>query len=275
MILDGKKVQEYRKNKLLENFSKMDKIPSLSIIQVGNKNESNIYINQKIKFGEKLGVKVEHVKLPEDVTEEKIWEEIEKINKKNDIGGTIIQLPLPDNLDEKKIVDMVVVEKDVDGLTSENLGRLLKGDGRYVLPATSKGIKSLFEYYEITLAGKRSVVIGRSMLVGKPVSLLLLSMDSTVTIAHSKTENLDDLIRGSEVVISAVGCPGLLNKSNINKNQIIIDVGTTMVSGSLKGDADFEEIKDLVTAITPVPGGVGPLTVISLFENLYDLSKMN
>lgn len=294
-ILDGKKLSEKIADRLKREILKLSKAPVLAIIQVGDKKESSSYIERKKRFAEKIGAKVHHIILEEKITTEKLVEAVEVLNADKNINGVIVQLPLPKKIDRFKVIETILPLKDVDGLTSANAGLLYESafggnDPRNVsaqmIPATAKGIVTLLKSSKIPLTSKKVLVIGRSLLVGKPVALLLLKENATVTIAHSKTIDLPKLSKESDVVVVAVGKPKFFNKSFVKKGQVIVDVGTNSLTGpkileevsksKLVGDVDFDQVSKIVSAISPVPGGVGPMTVASLFENLvlsYKLTK--
>lgn len=291
-ILDGKKLSEIIIKKLKKEISGFKKKPALAIVQVGNLPQSNSYINRKKNFGADIGAVVHHIILPENITEKKLIECVDELNKRKDIHGIIVQLPIPKHLDKHAVLESIDPKKDVDGLHSINSALLYesasgghdpKNIRKGLLPATAKGIITLLKHYKIPLVGKKALVIGKSLLVGKPVAMLLLREDVTVTIAHSKTVDLDKLCRENEIIISAAGRAGLVGKKALKKGQVIVDVGTNAVSGpktleevpkiKLVGDVDFEAASRIVYAISPVPGGVGPMTVASLFENLVEAFK--
>lgn len=286
-ILDGKKVSGAIKEGLKKKIARMQKKPELAIIQIGSVFESSAYIARKKSFGADIGVKVHHFELEEKVKEKDVIELIEELNKQDSIGGIIVQMPIPKHINRFKIIEAIDPKKDVDGLTSRNAGLLYesafggndpKDVPKGLIPATARGVLSLLDFYKIPLEGKRALVVGRSLLVGKPVAMLLLKRNATVTIAHSKTKNLKTIFGEHDVVIVAVGKAGLIKKDFVNAKQVIVDVGTNALKGSktieeigkrkLVGDVDFEEVSKIVKAISPVPGGVGPMTVASIFENL-------
>jgi methylenetetrahydrofolate dehydrogenase (NADP+)/methenyltetrahydrofolate cyclohydrolase len=268
MILDGKKVRDFLAENIKKELKKIGQKPKLVILQVGNDERSSAYVKQKKIFGEKLGFDVEYVQFDKKVLETELISRINRYNEDKNTNGIIIQLPLPKNLDTMKIIESVSPEKDVDGLNSKNLRLILEGRSGGFIPATTKGIFSLLDFYKIKIEGKKVVVIGRSLLVGRPTALMFLNRNATVTICHSKTKNLKQEILKADIIVSAVGYPGLIKKSFVKKGQVIIDVGITKVGDILVGDVDYKAVNKLVKAITPVPGGIGPMTVISLFENL-------
>lgn len=270
MILSGLTVRDILKDKLISKISTFSSVPELAIIQIGDNLESDTYINQKKKFGQSIKIPVHHFKFEESDSEGKIISQIEKLNDLNKIGGIIVQLPIPKNLNRQKILNSISPEKDVDGLGFLQKGKLLSADPGAILPATSRGILSLLDYYKISISGKHVVVIGRSELVGKPTALSLLNLDATITLCHSKTKDLKDITKMADILIVAIGSPKFIGPEYVKEGQTVIDVGICKTQDGFVGDTQFENIKDIVENITPVPGGVGPLTVVSLFENLVD-----
>lgn len=268
MILDGKKVRDFLAENIKKDLKKIGQKPKLVILQVGNDERSSAYVKQKKIFGEKLGFDVEYVQFDKKVLEKELISRINKYNEDKNTNGIIIQLPLPKNLDTMKIIESVSPEKDVDGLNSKNLRLVLEGRSGGFIPATTKGIFSLLDFYKINIEGKKVVVIGRSLLVGRPTALMFLNRNATMTVCHSKTKDLKQEILKADIIVSAVGHPNLIKKGFVKKGQVIIDVGITKVGDILVGDVDYKAVNKLVKAITPVPGGIGPMTVISLFENL-------
>lgn len=227
----------------------------LDIIQIGDRADSNSYIKAKSKFAEEIGAKVNLIKFDESVEEQEILNTI----KNSMANGIILQLPIPSNLDKKKILDFIEPKKDIDGL----------GKGKYI-PATARGIKELLDFYKISLRNKKVVVIGRSDLVGKPVAKMCIEEGAFVTVCHSQTQNIPEITKTADVVIVAIGKPRHINSDFVKEGQIIIDVGINKVDGGIVGDVDFSSVEPIVGAITPVPGGVGQMTVLALFENLAE-----
>ena len=283
-ILEGKTLAEILSKDLAGKFSGLDFVPSLAIIQVGDKEESNLYIKKKKEFGLLVGVDIKHLKFPENISQQDLEREIELVNKDEKIKGIIVQLPIPAHLNLEKTIESISPQKDADGLTSLNVRKLLNNDESGIIPATARAVLNLLDHHQIGLEGKKAVVVGRSLLVGKPVALSFLNRNATVTICHTKTKDIEEVSKGSDILVVATGKPNLITKDFTNKNQVIVDVGINTVSGSkmedeieisrkVVGDVDFEGVKDSVYAITPVPGGVGPLTVASLFQNLLDLCR--
>lgn len=270
ILLSGKIIKEKIKDELRQKVASFRVPPTLAIIQVGDRPESNIYINQKQKFGEAIGVNVLKISFPENVSQEEIYKKIENLNHDEKVKGIIVQLPIPKHLDKRIILDAIDFEKDVDGLGTIQSGFLSTKDKKTILPATTRGVMTLLDYYEIELVGKNVVVVGRSDLVGKPIALACLHRNATVTICHSHTKNLSDVTRNANIIIAACGIPKIITGDFVREGQVVVDVGIHKTESGLCGDVDFEDVKDIVSAISPVPGGVGPLTVASLFQNLVD-----
>lgn len=276
-ILDGKALSQKIAQSLREIIAEAPKAPRLAIVQVGEREDSSAYIRMKNKFAENIGAEVLHIKLPEGVTMFELVDRINELNDDNAVQGIILQLPLPKHLNPLEAINTIKESKDVDGLTARNMQKLLSGDESGIAPATAKGIITLLKHYNIEIAGKKVLVVGRSYLVGKPIALLMLAQNATVTVVHSKSGDFTDLAQESDIIISATGKVGLINENHVKANQVIVDVGLTMVEGDegkkqAKGDVDFEKVSKIVKAITPVPGGVGPMTVATLFENLVKTS---
>lgn len=246
--------------------------PFMKVVLVGNNPASLTYIKNKKKMCETVGAKFELDQLDSSISKEDFLNHIDSLNKNSAVTGIIIQLPVSENLKSLRITQLVAPEKDIDGFHSKNTQWLYEGSHQinHLLPCTPKGIISLLDFYDLPIKGKHALVIGRSLIVGKPVSMLLSNRDATVTLAHSKSENLTDLTRSADIIISAVGKAELITAKHINpaKKTVIIDVGMNTLDGKLVGDVKFDEVSPLVSAISPVPGGVGPMTVISLIENL-------
>ncbi|MSU56050.1 MAG: bifunctional 5,10-methylenetetrahydrofolate dehydrogenase/5,10-methenyltetrahydrofolate cyclohydrolase [Candidatus Taylorbacteria bacterium] len=278
ILLDGKKVRDEIAQTLRARIFAYAVKPKLAIVQIGDTQESATYIKQKKLFGESIGVLVEHVHLQETVSEQEVLAAIGKLNRDASVHGIIVQLPISDTLDKDAIIEAIAPQKDVDGLGSVNIKLLWENKAGGYIPATTRGILSLLAYYGISVAGKRVVIVGRSFLVGKPTALALLNADATVTVAHSKTVNCSEVTRSADILIIAAGKPHFIQKDDVREGQIVIDVGITAVTGeklndevaevTITGDVHFDDVKDIVGAISPVPGGVGPMTVASLFQNL-------
>jgi methylenetetrahydrofolate dehydrogenase (NADP+)/methenyltetrahydrofolate cyclohydrolase len=276
-LLDGRKVRDDILEGLSRQIAGLSEKPCLSIIQVGSREESNTYIGQKIKFGTEIGIDVRHIHFAEDVSQKEVVLRISELNGDSRIHGILLQLPLPPHLNKEILIESIHPQKDVDGLTSSNMKHLLSGE-EGIIPATAKGVLLLLRHYGIALSGKKALVIGASVLVGKPIALTLLNNDATVTIANSKSGDIAELSKASDIVIVAAGSPKLVTKEYVRAGQTIIDVGISSVmhdgKRTLVGDVDFDEVSKIVDAITPVPGGVGPMTIACLFENLLEAHRL-
>lgn len=274
MILYGAPVREKIKAELIEKIKKLDRNPVLAIVQAGDREDSNIYVRNKQKFGSEIGIEVRIKKFELDTNEKEkeLIKEIKKLNKDENIDGIIVQLPLPEGFDSEKIINVIAKEKDADGLASPDQGEVESEAPGGVVPATARGVMTLLDFYQIEIKGKKVAVIGQSGLAGAPIADELEKRQAKVFRCDIETKNIPEIARNCDILISAVGKVGLVDKSFVNENQIVIDVGINKSEdGKLIGDVNFVEVEPLVTAITPVPGGVGPLTVACLFENLIDL----
>ena len=276
VILDGKslanKITEELKNKTQSLTNK----PKLAVLLVGDNPASQIYVKNKQKKAEYIGFESLVIPLPKEATEDNILEHIYILNEDTNINAILVQLPLPDGINQKRIIEAIDPIKDVDGFTSYNFGRLALGYKPYTYPCTPKGIIKLLEEYNIELSGKNVLVIGRSNIVGKPVSLMLQQKNATVTMANSYTQNLREISKQADIIISAVGKPKFITQDYIKDDAIIVDVGINRTDNGLCDDIDFENAKEHTSHITPVPGGVGPMTIAMLMENtleLYNLQK--
>ena len=273
MIMNGKEVSLKIKEKLKEEVRKLKNKPYLVVIQIGDDPASNIYVNSKAKLAHEIGFEFEHIKYNIDVTETEIINKIKDINASDRISGVIVQLPIPSHLNQTKIINTIDPLKDVDGLTALNAGKLLTSKTSLV-SCTPKGIMTLLREYKIDLCGKHVVLVGRSNLVGKPLISLCLNENATVTICHSKTENLQKYTKRADILIVAVGNANLIKKEHVKKGAIVVDVGINRINGKLTGDVDYESVSKKAKLITPVPGGVGPMTTISLMENVLIAHKL-
>lgn len=267
MILEGKTLKKQILNDLKEDISELDIKPSLVVIQVGNDEASNVYVNQKRKMSESVGINYIHRHLDSNITEEELINIIELYNSDDSIDGILVQMPLPEHINEARIQNTVLYTKDVDGLTDENAGRLLH-DKDALVSCTPYGIIELLKYYNIDFEGKNVVIVGRSNLVGKPLCSLFLKENATVTMCHSKTKDLSFYTKQADILVVAVGKKHLITKDMVKKGSTIIDVGINRVDDKLYGDVDFDSVKDIAN-ITPVPGGVGQMTVAELGKNVY------
>lgn len=273
-IIDGKSTSLKIKEQLKVEVESFNIKPTLAVVQVGDNPASNVYIKSKEKATSVVGINFKHVKLLDDVSESELIENINELNNDSKITGIIVQLPIPKHLCERKVLDAISPLKDVDGLTATNMQKLITGD-EGIIPSTPRGIMTLLNTYDIKLEGKHVVIVGRSNLVGKPLINLCLNENATVTICHSKTLDLKSHTKQADILIVAVGQKHLINKSMIKKDVVIIDVGINKEDGKLYGDVNFEDVYDTVSLITPVPKGVGPMTVAMLLKNVVDCYKKN
>ena len=275
VLLDGKTLAKEKRENLKKNLEDLKKkegiIPGLAIIRVGNDPASEIYVRNKLKACQEVGIYAVEKHFNEEVNEQEIIDMIEFFNQDKTIDGILVQSPLPKNLDEKKIVSYILGSKDVDGFGIDNLGHLLANQEQ-VLAATPLGILNLLKEYKIPIASKKVLIIGRSQIVGRPLAIMFLNRDATVTIAHSKTKNLKELTLQADILISAVGHPRFITEDMVKEGTVCIDVGINRENGHVIGDMDFEKIKEKASYITPVPGGVGPMTIVTLLENVYELA---
>lgn len=267
MLLDGKIVAKELKLDLKEKVSKLKRKPHLAVVLVGNDPASETYVNSKKKQTEALGMISTVIHTDESLSQNDLLDIVDKLNNDNTVDGILVQLPLPKHIDASIIIERIDVNKDVDGLHPLNVG-YLRNDIPNLIPCTPKGIMTLLKYYEIEISGKNALVIGRSQLVGKPISSLLMKENATVTVAHSKTRNIDQLIANSDIIVVAIGVKEMIKASQLREDQVVIDVGIHRDENGLTGDVE-KAAYDKVQYITPVPGGVGPLTIASLLENTY------
>jgi len=279
-LIDGKalaaKMQAELKVKV-DKLKEADNVPGLAVILVGEDPASQIYVRNKARQATAIGLNSSVVRLPETVTEQELLDLIEQYNQSEQWHGILVQLPLPEHISEEKVLLAIDPEKDVDGFHPMNMGRLWSGNP-LMIPSTPAGIMEMFREYNVELSGKRAVVIGRSNIVGKPMAQLLMMADATVTIAHSKTENLRELTKEADVLVVAIGRDRMIKAEDVKEGAVVIDVGMNRdEDGKLHGDVDFDEVKDVASLITPVPGGVGPMTITMLMEQTVRAAsrKMN
>ncbi|MDG5418042.1 bifunctional methylenetetrahydrofolate dehydrogenase/methenyltetrahydrofolate cyclohydrolase FolD, partial [Staphylococcus aureus] len=276
-ILDGKQIaKDYRQGlqDQVEALKEKGFTPKLSVILVGNDGASQSYVRSKKKAAEKIGMISEIVHLEETATEEEVLNELNRLNNDDSVSGILVQVPLPKQVSEQKILEAINTEKDVDGFHPINIGKLYIDEQTFV-PCTPLGIMEILKHADIDLEGKNAVVIGRSHIVGQPVSKLLLQKNASVTILHSRSKDMTSYLKDADVIVSAVGKPGLVTKDVVKEGAVIIDVGNTPdENGKLKGDVDYDAVKEIAGAITPVPGGVGPLTITMVLNNTLLAEKM-
>jgi methylenetetrahydrofolate dehydrogenase (NADP+) / methenyltetrahydrofolate cyclohydrolase len=274
IILDGKtlskKIEENLKIRVKNIYDKTGLIPVLATILVGNDSSSEVYVKMKGNACERVGMKSLKLHLPENTTTDELLFEIEKLNSNNNVFGILLQHPVPKQIEERKCFDQIRIDKDVDGVTSLGFGKMSMNEPAFG-SATPTGIMEILRYYEIPIEGKHAVVVGRSAILGKPIAMMLLNENATVTICHSKTKNLPDIIKQADIIVGAVGRPEFIKAEWIKDNTIVIDAGYH--KGGL-GDIEIEKVKDRTFAYTPVPGGVGPMTIATLIKQTVESAEM-
>lgn len=281
LSLSGNPIKKEIQSKLIDEIGvltlQFPNPPHLVIILVGNNSQSKVFIEQKKKFALAVGIEVTFLEYPDYISTEELENNISELAKREDVHGIILQLPLPARFsseDTEKVINTIPQIKDVDGITSTNLGYLVKESALATTPATARGIVEMLKYYKIDPKGKHVVIVGRSYLVGKPMAMTLLALDATVTICHKETKNLAEITRTADILISATGISGLITKEYTKEGQVIIDIGISVnEQGKISGDVDPSVSDSNIAALSPVPGGVGPMTVSGLFLNLIDLYK--
>ncbi len=274
-LIDGKVISASVKERVkaeVEELKKKNITVGLAVIIVGDDPASKVYVANKKKACEALGIISEEYALPEDTTQEELLSLIDKLNNDKKINGILCQLPLPSHLDEKLIINAIDPEKDVDAFHPVNVGKIMIGDF-YFLPCTPAGVMEMLSYEGIEVEGKNCVVIGRSNIVGKPMNMLLLHKNGTVTVCHSKTKNLAEICRNADILVAAVGKPNFVTADMVKDGAVVIDVGINRVDGKLCGDVDFANVSPKASTITPVPGGVGPMTIAMLMQNTLTAAK--
>lgn len=271
-LLNGKELSNKIKDELRAEVQQMGQNISLAVIQVGEDPASSVYVRNKERACEYVGIESKLIKLPESTTEDILIDIIHELNNIDEVNGILVQLPLPSHINERKVVQTISPEKDVDGFHENNVGKLVLGENTFS-PCTANGIIKLLLCNDIEIAGKKCVVVGRSDIVGKPTATMLLQLDGTVTACHSKTKNLKEVCRDADILVCAIGKPKFFNKDYIGDNAVVIDVGIHRTEDGLCGDVDFDAVKDSVSAITPVPGGVGAMTVAMLMYNCVQAAR--
>lgn len=274
-ILDGKKLRD----KIIENLkAKVDTFeekPTLVVILVGENPASKIYVNNKKKMAEKIGIHSEVINYPANITEEELLDKIEELNNNKKVTAILVQLPLPKHISKDNVMNKIIPSKDVDGFTPYNFGKLFSGETPTVYPCTPKGILLLLDEYNIEIEGKHVVIVGRSNIVGKPLSQMMLNKNATVTICHSHTKNLSQITKTADILVSAVG-KNIIEGEMLKTDCVIVDVGIFKdENGKTRGDVDFESASKIASFISPVPGGVGPMTIASLMLNTVELFEKN
>lgn len=272
MILDGKGLADRRLELLKEDIAERGINPVLATVLVGDDPASAMYVRMKHRACEQVGIQSVNIQIPKDATTRDVLDRIRILNEDPDIDGILVQLPLPDQIDTHRVIEAVSPAKDVDGFHPSNVGKLVSGlPGPR--PCTPKGVMTILQENRIPTTGKHAVVIGRSVDVGRPMALLLMLADATVTICHSKTVNLPDITRQADILVSAAGKAGMVTADMVKPGATVIDVGTNHVNGKLCGDVDFDAVHNIAGAITPVPGGVGPMTIATLMENTVEAAE--
>lgn len=267
-VLSGKEPAKAALENAKERVEKMAKKPHLAIVLVGNDPASEVYVKKKLEKAESIGVTTTLKKLPENTEEAEVLSLINELNNDVNIDGFIVQAPLPKQIDDSKVLEAIKPEKDVDGWTSANMGKLFTGANAFK-PATPLGVMEILDYYKVELEGKNATVIGRSNVVGKPLGIMLLERNATVTICHSRTKDLAEHSKNADIVVAAVGKPGLVTADMVKEGAHVVDVGTTRVEGKIVGDVDFDNVIKKAHC-SPVPGGVGPMTVAMLISNVVE-----
>ena len=276
MIIDGKKEAEVLRNEIKKEISllqeKTKKIPTLSVILIGNYAPSEIYVKNKVKKSKEVGINSNIIRYPDNVSENEVLKKIIELNEDSKVSGILVQLPLPKQINKEKIINLIHPSKDVDGFHPVNVGNLASGY-HAITPCTPLGCSLLIKKIEKNLSGKHAVIVGRSNLNGKPMAQLLLRENCTVTIVHSKTKNIKDECSKADILVAAVGVPNFVKKDWVKQGSIVIDVGINKLENKIVGDVKFDEVKEKVKAITPVPGGVGPMTIACLLKNTLECFK--
>lgn len=278
MLMDGKKLAKDIKTKIKMEIDDIKRIynvnPTVASILVGDDQASEIYVNSQIKSYQDLGIGVQKYFFSKEISEAYLLNLIDKLNKDMEVDGIMINLPLPAQISTTKVLNRIKLIKDVDGFKAENLGLLFQNSENFISPSTPAGIMALIEGYKIDLEGKDVVIIGRSNIVGKPVAALILNSHGTITICNSHTKNLIEKTKRADILISAVGKPKFITEDMVKEGVVVIDVGINRVNGKLEGDVDFENVQKKASYITPVPGGVGALTVAMLLSNILNYSSI-
>ena len=274
IILDGKKLRDKLLADLKIRVERLERKPTLAVVLVGDDPASQIYVNNKKKAAENVGIKSIIINMPSTTGETELVQKIQALNNDNNVTAILVQLPLPKHINKNNIINSISPQKDADGFTTANFGLLFSGQKPYVYPCTPKGILLLLDEYNINLEGKHVVIIGRSNIVGRPLSQMMLDRNATVTICHSRTQNLTNITKTADVLISAVG-EKIIEENMLKSDCIVVDVGIFKdETGKTRGDVDFENVSKIASYITPVPGGVGPMTIASLMLNTVELYNL-
>ena len=279
-ILDGKyissEIVQTLKAEIQKYIQEGKKAPRIDILLVGDDYASQMYVNMKEKKALDLGILVNIHTFDKEIPQEQLIKLIKQLNSNSEVDGIMVQLPMPEHINESEVLESILPSKDVDGLTSTNLGKLFKNDSSAIAPATAKGVIKILEKYNIKIEGKNAVVIGRGDISGLPIAAMLQNRNATVTICHSHTQELKEICMRADILVSSIGRPEYIDEQYVKKGNIVIDVGTNRNSeGKLVGDVNFNSVKDIAGYITPVPGGVGPMTIACLFDNLIEMYRRN
>lgn len=274
-ILDGKGLSHKIHEELKEKVSELSSKPHLVVILVGDDEGSKLYVGLKEKAAEKIGIQSTVIRYPNDTDEKTVLDKVNELNNDDSVHAILVQFPVPKHINPLNVISAISPKKDADGITAENFGKIMLNVEPYAYPCTPKGVLRLLDEYNIDLKGKHVVVVGRSNIVGKPVAQMALNRNATVTICHSQTKNLAEITKTADVLISAVGVNEIIKKEMIKNNSVVVDVGICKVNGKTCGDVDFKNVSELTSYITPVPGGIGPMTIACLMENTYNLFKLN
>lgn len=277
-IIDGKLVSNLQREKIKNDVAEFSKkhgfVPGLAVVLVGENPASVVYVRNKHKACEQTGIKSFEIKLPEDCTEDKLLSVIDELNNDVNVHGILVQLPLPRHINEEKIINAISPDKDVDAFHPVNVGKIMTGKYSF-LPCTPAGIMTLLDHYKVDIEGKSCVIVGRSNIVGKPMSLLLLEKNGTVTICHSRTKNLSEITKCADILVVAIGKPKFIGKDDVKEGAVVIDVGINRLpDGTLAGDVDYDSVFPVASMITPVPGGVGPMTITTLLKNTLSAANL-
>lgn len=272
-IIDGKAIAARITERLKSEIGLMNRKPGLTVVLVGDDPASKVYVGMKEKMSNELGIISNVIKLPRESSQEELATIVSRLNKNGAIDGILIQLPVPKQIDDKGIIGLIEPNKDVDGITPINMGRLLLGQEPWHYPCTPKGIMELIKSTGIEIKGKNAVVIGRSNIVGKPIAIMLMKEHATITICHSRTKDIRTLTKMSDIVVVAIGKEKFLTEDMVKEGSVIIDVGTNRTAAGLVGDVDFENVRNVAGFLTPVPKGVGPMTIAMLMQNCVEAAK--
>lgn len=274
-LIDGKKIAQDVRMELKDEVQILKEkgiVPKLVVVLVGNHPASESYVKGKIRAAEEIGIDSLLIRMNDTISEAELLAKVSELNEDPSVHGILVQLPLPRQISEQHIIEAIAKEKDVDGFHPESVGRMVTGLETFV-SCTPKGIMEILKRADVSIAGKHAVVVGRSNIVGKPISLLLLQADATITICHSKTVNLPSITRQADILIAAVGRPAIITKDHVKPGAVVIDVGVNRTEAGLVGDVAFTEVSEIASAITPVPGGVGPMTIAMLMTNTVESAK--